>query len=198
MSILLFSASRRLTSLACNESVHVGSTKKTCSRKDASCLIMKTWLLRSGRRWSLQGRSSNSRHRLDKLSSLSHFFVPEGSQGRFTSFDICSACLAVSKRLRIGSGVIRILEHDPGLLARRLLILQQLSDNRFVLGIGTGRVGIHPKPMIRSMLDRLRLARVSFETFAEALPGLRCLRHSLRHFGRESRRLLSAIPTVSY
>jgi luciferase-like monooxygenase len=111
--------------------------------------------------------------RLDNVRSLSHLFVPEGSQGGFTSLDICSGSLAVSSRLRIGSGVIRILEHDPGLLARRLLTLQQLSDNRFVLGIGTGRAGSDPKLTIRAMLDRLRLARGSFETFAEALPGVK-------------------------
>ena len=111
--------------------------------------------------------------RLDSFSSLSHVFVPEGSQGGFTSIDICSACLAISKRLRIGSGIIRILEHDPGLLARRLLTLQQLSDNRFVLGIGTGRAGSDPKLTIRAMLDRLRLTRESFVTFTEALLGVK-------------------------
>jgi hypothetical protein len=111
--------------------------------------------------------------RLDGLPSLSHVFIPEGSQGGYTSFDICSACLAVSKRLRVGSGVIRILEHDPGLLARRLLTLQQLSENRFVLGIGTGRAGSNPKLTIQSMLDRLRLTRESFDKFAADLSGIK-------------------------
>ncbi len=104
--------------------------------------------------------------RLDNVRSLSHIFIPEGSQGGFTSFDICSACLAVSNKLCIGSGVIRVLEHDPSLLARRLLTLQQLSDNRFVLGIGTGQAGNDPKLTIQSMLDHLRLARESFEKFS--------------------------------
>jgi hypothetical protein len=49
--------------------------------------------------------------RLDNVHSLPHIFIPEGSHGGFTSFDICSVCLAVSKRLRIGSGVIRVLEY---------------------------------------------------------------------------------------
>ncbi len=111
--------------------------------------------------------------RLDNIRSLSHIFIPEGSQGGFTSLDICSACLAVSKRLRTGSGVIRILEHEPSLLARRLLTLQQLSDNRFVLGIGTGPAGSDPKLTIRSMLDRLQSTRESFGKFATVLPGLR-------------------------
>jgi hypothetical protein len=34
---------------------------------------------------------------LDNIRSLSHIFIPEGSQGGFTSLDICSACLAVQR-----------------------------------------------------------------------------------------------------
>src|SRR5712692_888883 len=111
--------------------------------------------------------------RLDNIRFMSHVFIPEGSQGGFTSLETCSASLAVSKKLRIGSGVIRILEHDPGLLARRLLTLQQLSDNRFVLGIGTGRAGSDPKLTIQSMLDRLQSTRENFGRFAAVLPQLR-------------------------
>jgi len=111
--------------------------------------------------------------RLDDVRSLSHLFVPEGSQGGFTSLDICSGGLSVSRRLRIGSGVIRILEHDPGLLGRRLSTIQKLTDNRFVLGIGTGRTGPDPKLTIRSMLDRLRLTRDSVATCAKDSPGVR-------------------------
>jgi len=36
--------------------------------------------------------------RLDNVRSLSHLFVPEGSQGGFTSLDICSGSLAVFKK----------------------------------------------------------------------------------------------------
>jgi hypothetical protein len=109
---------------------------------------------------------------LDNVRSLSHIFIPEGSQGGFTSLDISSASLAVSKRLRIGSGVIRILEHEPSLLARRLLTLQELSNNRFVLGIGTGRAGSDPKLTIRSMLESLHSARENFQKFVAGSPGL--------------------------
>ncbi len=100
-------------------------------------------------------------------------FIPEGSQGGFRSLDISSACFGVSKKLRIGSGVIRILEHDPDVLASRLLTLQALSDNRFVLGIGTGRPTGDPKQTIQSMLDRLRSTMQSFEKFSQSFPGLR-------------------------
>jgi len=100
-------------------------------------------------------------------------FIPESSQGSFQSLDISSACLAVSKRLRIGSGVIRILEHEPTALANRLLTLQELSDNRFILGIGTGRPSSNPKQTIQSLLERLHSTRESFRKFGEPMPHLR-------------------------
>jgi hypothetical protein len=111
-------------------------------------------------------------NRLDTVRSLSHIFIPEGSQRGFTALDVSSACLGFSERLHIGSGVIRILEHDPNVLARRLLTLQQLSDNRFVLGIGTGPAGTNPKQTIRSMLEHLRLVRASFERHEEDSSGV--------------------------
>lgn len=109
---------------------------------------------------------------LDGVKSLSHMFIPEGSQGGFKSLDISSACLGVSKRLRIGSGVIRILEHDPDVLAGRLLTLQELSDNRFVLGIGTGQPSSDPSSTIQAMLGRLDSTRRGFERLAPGIGNL--------------------------
>jgi Luciferase-like monooxygenase len=110
---------------------------------------------------------------LDNFASLSHVFIPEGSRGGFTSLDICSASLGVSNRLQIGSGVVRVLEHDPELLARRLLTLQEMSGNRFVLGIGTGPATSDPLQTIRSMLERLRSTREMFRGFATDAKGLK-------------------------
>jgi luciferase-like monooxygenase len=110
---------------------------------------------------------------LDNFSSLSHVFIPEGSRGGFTSLDICSASLGVSERLQIGSGVIRVVEHDPELLARRLLTLQEMSGNRFVLGIGTGPATSDPLQTIRSMLDGLRSTREMFKKLATDAKGLK-------------------------
>jgi hypothetical protein len=111
--------------------------------------------------------------KLDGVRSISHVFIPEHSQTGFKSIDICSACLAVSKRLHVGSGVIRILEHEPGLLARRLLTLQELSDNRFVLGIGTGPAGSDPKLTIKSMIERLHATKESFTKLSAGFPRVR-------------------------
>ncbi|HZY95111.1 MAG TPA: LLM class flavin-dependent oxidoreductase [Candidatus Bathyarchaeia archaeon] len=110
--------------------------------------------------------------RLDQVRSLSHVFIPDIGQG-FTSLDICSACLAVSKRLRVGSGVVRILEYEPSVLARRMFTLQELSGSRFVLGIGTGPVGSDPGLTIRSMIDGLHSTRESFTKFAGGLARVR-------------------------
>jgi hypothetical protein len=52
------------------------------------------------------------------------------------------------------------------------LTLQELSNNRFVLGIGTGRAGSDPKLTIRSMLERLHSTRESFEKIVAGVPGL--------------------------
>lgn len=110
--------------------------------------------------------------RLDDVRSLSHIFIPEGRQTGFTSIAICSGCLALSKRLLVGSGVIRILEHEPEHLARRLLTLQELSDNRFVLGIGTGPAGSDPKLTIRSMIERLHETKKNFTKLSSGFPGV--------------------------
>ena len=103
--------------------------------------------------------------RLDHDRRIAYVFIPDLRDG-FSSLDICSASLAASKRLHVGSGVIRILEYEPDVLARRLLTLQEFSGNRFVLGIGTGPAGSSPGLTIRSMLDRLKSTRESFRKFA--------------------------------
>ena len=71
----------------------------------------------------LEGESSN----------ISNIFIPD-IPGGFESIDIACASLLATKRLKIGSGVIRVLEHDEHLLQRRLETVQSMSRNRFVLG----------------------------------------------------------------
>jgi hypothetical protein len=87
-------------------------------------------------------------------SPVSSVFVNDSSQS-FDCLDICSAGLAVSKGVSVGSGVIRLLEHDERLLLRRIVTLQELSGNRFVLGVGTGSPSPNPVERINQMLERL-------------------------------------------
>ena len=73
-------------------------------------------------------------------STVSHLFIPD-LPGSFDSLEISSACLGVTKGLRVGSGVFRLLEHDEKQLLRRLETLQAISGNRYLLGIGTRKSG---------------------------------------------------------
>ncbi len=59
------------------------------------------------------------------------------------------------------------------MLARRVLTLQELSGNRFVLGVGTGPAGDNPGLTIRSMIDPLHSTRGSFRKIAAGVAGVR-------------------------
>ncbi len=75
----------------------------------------------------------------------------------------------MTRRVHAGSGVIRLLEHDPSLLARRIQTIQAFSSNRFFLGFGTGSPGNNPGNTIEAMLHRLGEIRKVFEKYPQNL-----------------------------
>ncbi len=94
-------------------------------------------------------------------SGVSHVFLPDIRTG-FDSIELSAASLGVSKGLQVGPGVIRLNEHPPDHLARRLETLQALSENRFLLGIGTGDPGPDPKKKVADMLNELQNLKEQF------------------------------------
>lgn len=98
---------------------------------------------------------------IDKEENATHIFIPDIS-GSYEPLEISSAALAVTRKLRIGSGVIRLLEHDQTLLLRRLETMQQISSNRFVLGVGTGGSVPNPSETISKMVQGLGELQSSF------------------------------------
>ena len=106
--------------------------------------------------------------RLDENGKVRSIFIPDGRMG-FESLEIVSSILAATKRVYAGSGVIRLLEHDPTLLIRRSLTLQALSSNRFILGIGTGTPGLQPGKTLSAMLERLGELKKAFQEFPEGV-----------------------------
>jgi probable F420-dependent oxidoreductase len=48
------------------------------------------------------------------------------------------AAAAVTKTLKIGTGICLVVEHDPIALAKTVATLDRLSDGRFLFGIGAG------------------------------------------------------------
>jgi alkanesulfonate monooxygenase SsuD/methylene tetrahydromethanopterin reductase-like flavin-dependent oxidoreductase (luciferase family) len=102
---------------------------------------------------------------LDLSDRVSRIFVPDGRSG-YESLEITSLILALTKRVRAGSGVIRLLEHDPLLLTRRVQTLQALSSNRFIFGVGTGSPGAQPGKAVSAMLQRLDEMKKACQNFS--------------------------------
>ncbi len=99
---------------------------------------------------------------LDETERISYIFIPD-IPGSFESLEISASALSVTEKIRIGSGVIRLLEYEQGNLLRRLETLQSISSNRFVLGVGTGNPGLKPAQRIRDMLQQLERIQQSFD-----------------------------------
>src|SRR5207245_8597431 len=99
---------------------------------------------------------------------VSHIFVPCMRTG-YAALEIASSILALTKRVHSGSGVIRLLEHDPQLLTRRVQTLQALSSNRLVLGVGTGSPGPQPGKTVGAVLQRLDDLRKAFGEFPQGV-----------------------------
>ncbi len=101
---------------------------------------------------------------LDESGKIDSIFIPDGRTG-YESLEIVSSILAVTKKVRAGSGVIRLLEHDPTLLSRRTQTLQAISSNRFILGVGTGTPDPRHGNSVSETLQRLEELQQRFQTF---------------------------------
>lgn len=105
---------------------------------------------------------------LDETGKIQSIFVPDGRTG-YESLEISSSILTSTKKVHAGSGVIRLLEHDPTLLARRTQTLQAVSSNRFILGVGTGTPGPQPGSTVSATLQRIEDLRKSFQAFPQGV-----------------------------
>src|SRR2546427_7477333 len=103
---------------------------------------------------------------LEMSDRVSRIFVPDMLVG-YESLEIAASILALTKRVHSGSGVIRLLEHDPQLLTRRVHTLQALSSNRLVLGVGTGSPGPQPGKTVSAVLRRLDDLKKAFGEFPQ-------------------------------
>jgi len=99
----------------------------------------------------------------DGSDEISHLFFPDIPVGS-ESIELSVASLAVTERVRIGSGVLRLSEHDPKILARRLETIQNISENRFVLGVGVGSPGPRPRETIETMFAQLEDTKKRFRS----------------------------------
>jgi alkanesulfonate monooxygenase SsuD/methylene tetrahydromethanopterin reductase-like flavin-dependent oxidoreductase (luciferase family) len=105
---------------------------------------------------------------LETSGRVSSVFVPD-HRIWYESLEIVSSILTLTQRVHAGSGVIRLLEHDPMLLTRRVQTLQALSSNRFILGVGTGSPGPQPGKSVSSMLERIAELKKRFQGFPQGV-----------------------------
>ena len=64
--------------------------------------------------------------------------LPEKYWRTHDPFVALSFAAAATERLKIGTGVCLVIEHDPILLAKHVSSLDRLSGGRFVFGVGAG------------------------------------------------------------
>src|SRR6266446_996493 len=105
---------------------------------------------------------------LETSGRVSSIFVPDMRIG-YESLEIASSILTLTNRVGAGSGVIRLLEHDPLLLTRRVQTLQALSSNRLILGVGTGSPGPQPGKTVSALLQRLDDLKKAFGGFPQGV-----------------------------
>jgi hypothetical protein len=77
--------------------------------------------------------------------------------GAYDAMELASLTLGATNRIHVGTGVVRLLEHDPTIFVRRLGAINGFAPDRFILGVGTGsRAGTHA---IRELVERVEYIR---------------------------------------
>jgi probable F420-dependent oxidoreductase len=66
------------------------------------------------------------------------FAMPEYYKHLFDPFLVLTAAAAVTTRLRLGTGIALVANHDPITLAKQIATLDRISGGRFLLGVGAG------------------------------------------------------------
>jgi probable F420-dependent oxidoreductase len=75
-------------------------------------------------------------------NSVSPYFkdqeIPEPYRRTYDPFVALATCAAVTSRIRLGTGVALVAQHDPIALAKTVASLDRLSGGRVTLGVGCG------------------------------------------------------------
>jgi Luciferase-like monooxygenase len=96
-------------------------------------------------------------HLLEREGVDSIWFPDVGQS--FDAIDLCAVALGSTRRMRVGTGVIRVGEQEPARLASRARTLSESSGGRFVLGLGAGRVqGPAAVKAVVELAERFRAA----------------------------------------
>ncbi len=116
----------------------------------------------------------------DGLFAFDHFFPPGAPADRASmeAYTTLSAVAAATERIAVGTLVTRASLRPAGLLAKLVLALEDVSNGRTIIGIGTGD----------------ELSRLEHETFGVAYLGAAERREHLRETVRALRTLIDGAP----
>jgi probable F420-dependent oxidoreductase len=85
-------------------------------------------------------------------------------------FITLTAAAMVTKRLRLGTGISLVVEHDPIVLAKTVATADLLSNGRIILGVGAGwneeemsNHGTEPRRRWKVLRERVEAMRVMWE-----------------------------------
>jgi len=106
-----------------------------------------------------------------ELPAFSYFFVPDVSN------DVDPLMVALSVLMkrddcRAGPGVIRIFEHQLNNISKQINTIEQLTNNRFFLGVGTGSAEGNSSDIIKRFaetINTLHSVNQDLEIYAAAL-----------------------------
>ncbi len=108
--------------------------------------------------WKSYDRKAVLRHaqQADELGYDS-FWIPEA--WGYEAFSLLTEIAGHTKRIKLGTGIVNVFSRSPGLMAMHAATLDEISEGRFILGLGTSgaRVieGFHGVPY-QKPLTRLR------------------------------------------
>jgi hypothetical protein len=102
-------------------------------------------------------------------SGVEALFFPDISGG-VDAMNLCSFASGATNGIKLASGVIRPLEYSARDLIRGVAAVQFVSNNRFILGVGTGHPGPKPRETIENMVRMLEEVRSTFKKNNATMP----------------------------
>ena len=91
------------------------------------------------------------------------FWLPEA--WGYEIFSLLTEVAVRTKRIKVGTGIVNVFSRSPGLLAMSAATLDEVSEGRFVLGIGTSGKkvieGFHGRPFSKPLTQLRDVIRVT-------------------------------------
>ena len=72
------------------------------------------------------------------------FWIPEA--WAYEAFSLLTEIATVTRRMKIGTGIVNVFSRSPGLLAMHAATLDEISEGRFILGLGTSGSSSSSRP----------------------------------------------------